>query len=151
GGTAAVIWREYLPARLGAFAAFICWLLAALVATPMLATLLGRLGQPLFRHIFAVEGRLAADNLVRSPGRTGLVIAALAATGCLLLTTAGFIYSTEQTMLDWLDQRVAADLFLTGGGGFESATQQVPISEDVGKQLSEKFKDEVDVALAVRA
>jgi putative ABC transport system permease protein len=149
-GVVAVVWRERLSLGTGgAFAGVVCWLLATLVATPMLASLLGRLGQPLFRRVFTVEGRLAADNLVRSPGRTGLVIAALAATGSLLLMTAGFIHSTEQTMLDWLDEKVGADLFLTGGGGLENATQQVPVSEKRGLEVARM--SEVDVVLGVRA
>jgi putative ABC transport system permease protein len=152
GGVAVVVWRERLALGLGcAFAGFVCWLLAALVAAPVLASLLGRSGQPLFRHVFAVEGRLAADNLVRSPGRTGLVVAALAATGSLLLTTAGFLHSTEQTMSEWLDEKVGADLFLTAGGGLDNATQQVPVSEKRGLDLAGAFRNEVDVVLAVRA
>jgi putative ABC transport system permease protein len=151
-GVAAVVWRERLGLGLaGAFTGFVCWLLAALVAAPVLAALLGRLGQPLFRHVFAVAGRLAADNLVRSPGRTGLVVAALAATGSLLLTTAGFLHSTEQTMSQWLEEKVGADLFLTGGGGLDNATQQVPVSEKRGTDLAGAFPDEVDVVMAVRA
>jgi putative ABC transport system permease protein len=151
-GVVVVVWRERLALGLGgAFAGFVCWLLAALVAAPVLASLLGRSGQPLFRHLFAVEGRLAADNLVRSPGRTGLVVAALAATGSLLLTTSGFLHSTEQTMSEWLEEKVGADLFLTGGGGLDNATQQVPISEKRGPDLAGAFRNEVDVVLGVRA
>jgi putative ABC transport system permease protein len=150
GGVAAVFWRESVPWRSGgAFAAYVCWLLATLVATPMLAAVLGRLGQPLFRRVFAVEGRLAADNLVRSPGRTGLVIAVLAVTGCLLVMTTGFIHSTERAMLDWLDDKIGADLFLTGGGALDNATQQIPVAEQRCSELAKL--SEVEAVMAVRA
>ena len=72
--------RTYLPPRFGAFAAPICLFAALLVAMPLLASAVGRLFQPFFRYFLGLEGRLAGDNLVRSPGRTGLVVAALAAT-----------------------------------------------------------------------
>ena len=39
----------------------------------------------------AIEWRIAADNLIRAPGRTGTVIGALAAGVCLICLTAGII------------------------------------------------------------
>ncbi len=108
---------------------------AVLVAMPLLAGVVGRLVQPFFRFFLGLEGRLAADNLVRSPGRTGLVVAALAATGGLLLQTAGFTHSTEHALNDWLDHNIAADLFVTAGSGISKAGFALPMDVRVGDEL----------------
>ena len=103
---------------------------------PLLAAVVGRLLQPFFRFFLGLEGRLAGDNLVRSPGRTGLVIAALAATGCLVLGTAGFTYSTERAINHWIDDNIAADLYVTAGSGISKAGFALPMDESVGVELA---------------
>jgi putative ABC transport system permease protein len=147
-GIACVVWRDRLPPRYGAFAGMTIFLLTALVATPLISGVLGRLLQPAARRFLSLEGRLASDNLVRSPGRTGLVIAALAATGALLVMTSGFIRSTEQILLLWIEDQIAADLFLTAGASFMNPGQMLPMSEDVGRRL--RADPDVEVALPVR-
>ncbi len=135
GGFLAVSLRQHLPARAGAFAGIVCILLGALVAAPILAAGFSRLVQPLFRGLLGLEGRLAADNLVRSPGRTGLVIAALAATGGLMVQTAGFLRSTESAIHDWINEKVGADLFVTSGSSVISGGQTVTMEEGFQKKL----------------
>ncbi len=147
-GVLCVAWRERLPIRFGAFGGIVCILLAALVTTPLLTGLLGRLLQPLFRYVFGLEGRLAADNLARAPGRTGLVIGALAATTALLVQTAGFIHSTEAAVFDWIDRQVAADLFVTSGSVASSTGMALPMEESLGPRL--KSLPEVAAVLPVR-
>lgn len=147
-GAACVFWRGCLPGRTAAFAGITLLLLTALVATPLAAGLAGRLLQPFARRLFGLEGRLAADNLVRSPGRTGLVIAALAATSALFVMTAGFIYSTEQTVLTWLDEQVAADLFVTGGGTFSNVGSMVALPDRLADRVKEM--PEIAAVLPVR-
>ena len=134
-GVACVAWRNHLPPRYGAFAGMTIFLLTALVATPLLAGVVGRLLSPLARRFLSLESRLAADNLVRSPGRTGIVIAALAATAALLVMTSGFIRSTEQILLTWIDEQIAADLFVTAGGTFGNGGQMLPMPEELGRRL----------------
>ena len=106
GGLALDEELDRLPPRYGAFAGMTIFLLTALVATPLIAGTLGRLLQPVARRLLSLEGRLASDNLVSSPGRTGLVIAALAATGALIVMTAMGYFSTlafsEMAARRWL-------------------------------------------------
>lgn len=147
-GMACVAWRDRMPPRYGAYAGMTLLLLTALVATPLISGAIGRLLQPLARRLLSLEGRLAADNLVRSPGRTGLVIAALAATGALLVMTSGFIHSTEHILLKWVDEQIAADLFMTSGGTFGNGGQMIPMSEEVGARL--RARPEVEAALPIR-
>ncbi len=147
-GAACVAWRDRLPPRVGTFAGITVLLLAALVATPLLAAVLGRLLLPAARLLPGLQARLAADNLVRSPGRTGLVVAAVALTGALLVMTSGFIRSTERTLLGWVDEQIAADLFVTSGGTFANGGQMTPMSEEIGRRL--RARPDVEAALPVR-
>src|SRR5262249_28816915 len=85
--------RDRMAMRLGMYAGLGLVTVAALLATPLLTALAARLLHPIVRRCFGLEGRLAADNLVRAPGRTGIVIAALAAGVALFMQTAGTIKS----------------------------------------------------------
>ncbi len=88
-------YREEMPRRAGAFSGIVLLMLAGVVATPLFSGVVGRVFHPLFGRLLGLEGRLAADNLVRSSRRVGLVIAALTATTALLVQTSGFIVSSE--------------------------------------------------------
>jgi putative ABC transport system permease protein len=137
-----------LPTRAGVFAGIVLILTGALAAMPLLTRVLGGFVRPLLRPVLGLEGRLAADNLVRSPGRTGIVIAALAATGALMVQTAGFIRCTEDGVLDWIDHAVAADLFVTCGGSVNTASAALPMDERVVGEL--RTLPEVESALGIR-
>jgi putative ABC transport system permease protein len=148
-GIASVVWRAHLPIRIGVFAGAVLLFLGGLVLIPLVTELLGRLLQPLVRSSLGLEGRLAADNLVRSPARTGIVIAALAATGGLVFHIAGFIYSTKSAVHTWIDQSIAADLFVTCGGSVDEASLTQPMDEHLGEELRRSLTD-VEAAVGVR-
>jgi putative ABC transport system permease protein len=134
-GAALVPLREYLPHRVSSFGAPVLMLLGLLVATPLLAALLARMLQPISRLVLDVPERLAADNLARSPGRTGLVIAALAAGVALVFQTAGVMRSSQDTILTWLDRSLAADLVVTANSPVTSSGKSLPMAESVGAAL----------------
>jgi putative ABC transport system permease protein len=148
GGFGLFFFRDYLPARVGTFGAPVVMLLGMLVATPLIAAVLARLIQPLSRFCLGVPERLAADNLARSPGRTGLVIAALAADVALMVQTSGVMRSSEDTILDWIDQSLAADLFVSANGPVTSGSQSLTMDEGIGKLL--ESLPEVTKAVPVR-
>jgi putative ABC transport system permease protein len=147
-GIASVAGRAYLPRRLGVFAGAILLFVAALVLIPLVTELLGRLLRPMVRSVLGLEGRLAADNLVRSPGRTGIVIAALAATAGLVFGLSGFIHSTKATVYTWLDDKIAADLFVTCGGSIDSASLTQPMDAHLHDKLTSL--PQVEAAVGVR-
>jgi putative ABC transport system permease protein len=101
--------------RLGTYGGMILFLLGALLAAPLLAAVIARMIQPLARRCFPITWRLAADNLVLSPGRTGLVIAALAAGVALVTQTYGTIASNQVALRDWVRESIAADLIVMSG------------------------------------
>lgn len=127
--------RESLPVRLGSFGGLVLILLGALLAAPLAATLLARLLQPLTRRLPGVEVRLAADNLLRASGRTGVVVGALAAGVALVVQVAGIALSNERPILDWCDRTITADLFVMNGDAASATNATLPLSADVARQL----------------
>jgi putative ABC transport system permease protein len=148
-GLAFIFLRSRLQVRTGSYGGLVLVLLGLLFLTPLLAAGISRVLQPMIRITFGLEARLAADNLVRSPGRTGLVITALAAGVAMVLQTAGVIRSNEDAILKWVDESIAADLFITSGSPVSGSGQNMPLKEDFGSQVEAAFPA-VKSALPVR-
>jgi putative ABC transport system permease protein len=134
-GLACLPMQSYLPPKMGIYGAPVLMLVGLLVATPLLAGGAARLLQWPARLMFGVPERLAADNLARSPGRTGLVIAALAATVALMVQTAGVMKSSEETILNWLDHTIAADLFVTANSPVTKTGSSQPMRDKMMTDL----------------
>ncbi len=124
-------------ARYGRYGGLSIVLIGTLMATPLIAAVLARLVRPLAYWFMGLEGRLGADNIIRSPGRTGLVIAALAAGVSLVLQTAGVIKSNRLALSAWIDDNLGADLFVTSGGEVSVGGKQSPMHESVRNQLEQ--------------
>jgi putative ABC transport system permease protein len=148
-GVGLILLRAYLPHRASRYGGLILVLVGALVATPLLADAAARLLQAPVRLLFGIEARLAADNLVRSPQRTGLVIAALAAGVALVMQTAGTIRSNREALRDWVQQSIGADLLVSSGSPVGSGAQGRPMPEYLGRQLEQMT--EVERALPMRS
>ena len=149
-GVLIVLSRGVLPPRAGAFGGLVVFLLGGLVATPIFAFAIGNALRPLLRRFLGIEGRLAADNLIAEPSRTGLVVAALAATAALSLQTAGFILSSETAVFNWVREKVGADLFLTSGSGFTQYIRSVSMREPLLDEVRRELGDRLDTALGAR-
>jgi len=111
-------------------------LLGALVAAPLVTAGIARLLQPVAHRLFPITWRLAADNLVRAPGRTGLVIAALAAGVSLVTQTYGTTTSNRLALHEWVQDCIAADLIVSSGspvgaGGAQTAGMKEALAEEI--------------------
>jgi putative ABC transport system permease protein len=148
-GTVCMVWRKELPERWGTYGGFVLVLLGTLLTTPLLASLAARLLQPLARLVLGIEGRLAADNLVRAPARTGLVITVLAAGVALFLQTAGVIRSNRDPIMEWVSQTVDADLIVSSGSTVTGSGQNLIMSEEFADTVQNALP-QVDAMLAVR-
>lgn len=138
-GVACLAFRSQIPGRLATFGSMTLIALAALLATPLFAAAAARLLRPVARRVLGVAGQLAADNLVLHPGRTGVVIAALAAGVALLLQTSGLIRSNEEAIRGWVDRSIAGDLFVTSGGPLSASGQTLPMPEVLGERMEAAF------------
>jgi putative ABC transport system permease protein len=131
GGFAMILTRDELPARVGAFGGMVCALVGLLLAMPIFVGIAVRALQPLLRATLPVEARLASDNLIRSPGRTGLVIGALAAGVAVMIQTAGVGRSNEEPVTRWLDEVIQADQFVAAGNVTEAVSSMCPLDPQV--------------------
>jgi putative ABC transport system permease protein len=139
GGSVMMALKNQLPPRWGTYAGFLMIGFGALLVTPILAVFLARWLQPLARWFFPLPIRLAADNLVREPGRTGVVVAALAAGVALMVETAGVLVSNQASFMEWVDQVITSDLFVTAGGPVSASGGSLPMDDTVGDQICRAF------------
>lgn len=135
-GIAFAMLREAMPLRLGSYGGLILMLAGALLAAPVFVAVAARLLLPLVRLLPGVGVRLAADNLLRSPGRTGLVIGALAAGVAMSSGVAGVAASNEKPVLEWVDRWVSPDFFVMGGEASSTTSSNLPL--DLG--LRDEFE-----------
>jgi putative ABC transport system permease protein len=140
-GITSLIIKDSLPHRLGTYASLLLVLGALLFLIPYAAAATAWALQPLAQRLMGISGRLAADNLLRAPGRTGLVITALAAGITLLLQTGGVIRSNEVAIRSWIDASIAGELFITAGGPLTASGQTLPMQEGVGRLVKREVPE----------
>jgi putative ABC transport system permease protein len=126
--------RGRLPSRVGTYGCALLAGLAFMLATPFVARLGVALLRPLAR-LMGPGGRLAADDLARSPSRTGLTVGALGLGLALTITIAGVITSTEEPIFRWLEQVIDAELFVTSGGAMTGGGEHNLMAESVGDEI----------------
>jgi putative ABC transport system permease protein len=136
GGVAMVLTRHDLPPRVGAFGGMMTALIGLLLAAPLIVGLMVRLTHPLLRRVLPIEARLAADNLLRSPGRTGVVIGALGAGVAVMIQTAGVGMSNEQPVVRWIDEIIQADRMVFSGSLSEAIASAAPVDARVPRELA---------------
>lgn len=137
-GIAMILLRRDLPHRVGSVGGMMIALVGLLLAAPLLVGGFLGLINPLLRRILPMEARLAADNLTRSPGRTGLVIGALAAGVMVMVETAGVAYSSERPFSGWIDQILRADLYVFGGSMATGTSSGAPMEPRVVTELGQQ-------------
>jgi putative ABC transport system permease protein len=96
-------------ATLGAFA----------LLTPQLLLHGSRWVRPLAERFGGIEGALAADNLRRALNRSSLVIAALLVSLSLTIGMNVMVNSFRDTVAEWIDGTISADLFIATANGFD--------------------------------
>jgi len=135
GGFATVLLRRQLPSPTGSLIGGSLVLIGMFLAMPIFVGLFSRLFLPLCRWSMGVEARLAADNLVRSPARTGLVIGALAAGVSLMFLTAGVGKSNEVPIRNWLEEVIQADAFVFRDNPAAANSSMAPMEPGVRDQF----------------
>ncbi|HZZ79658.1 MAG TPA: FtsX-like permease family protein [Gemmataceae bacterium] len=145
GGMSLIFLRDYLPKRWGTYGGLSLVMIGALLSAPLFAQVAARCLAPFSRRFFPIEWRIAADNLVRAPGRTGMVIGALAAGVCLIVETAGIIRSNREAIIGWVDSSIGSDIVVTSGSPVGSGGQNLPMDEGLGDELKRQLSEIEDV------
>jgi putative ABC transport system permease protein len=146
----AYLGMSYLPFRLGVYGTLVVVLLAAVLLAPLLTLSVARSLQPAARRWLGPAARLALDNLVRAPGRTGLVVATLAAGVALFIQASGFITSNDRAITAWVDHSLTGDLFITSGGPLSISGQNLPMAQGVLGSLEEVCPEAQVVPIRLR-
>lgn len=148
GGLAAVLLRKELPPLFGSLGGMMLVLIGLLLSAPILVGILVSLLQPLVRLSCPISIRLAFDNLSRAPGRTGVVIGALAAGVALMFQTAGVGRSNEEPVVAWIAQVVQADHFVFSGNMTAANSSNSPMGANVAREI--RALPEVDRVMTIR-
>jgi putative ABC transport system permease protein len=136
-GAAAILLRHELPHRIGSIGGMVFVLVGLLLATPIVVGAVVPLLRPVVRLVCGIEVLLAFDNLSRAPGRTGVVIGALAAGVAMMFQTAGVGRSNEEPVVAWIGQVVQADHFVFAGNMTSANSSNSPMAPTVARDLRE--------------
>lgn len=99
------------PPWMGFGAAF-CVLAGFSLVVPQMTSTFSHAAQDVLRAMQSVEATLAAGNLARSLVRNSVTIAALAAAVAMAIGVSVMVFSFRRTVESWVDQTLAADLFV---------------------------------------
>ncbi len=131
--------RKQIAPQLGSTFGLFFLLTGLFLAMPIFISVLAKILLPLIRLFLSVESRLAVDNLVRSPGRTGVVIGALAAGVCLMFQTSGVGRSNQVPVTEWLDTILKADAYILRGDLAQATSSQATMSPEVGLKIRQEI------------
>jgi putative ABC transport system permease protein len=118
------------------FLATIFFLLGISLATP--SVLQGFLA--FFRKVISpragATGRLAGLNLQKNITRNAVAAAAIFYGISVFVSSAGLIYSTQQSVLDWIDSYVRGDIIVTSGHPIATTgAQNIPMPVEMWKDI----------------
>ena len=85
---------------------------------PLLLNWFARVLRPIAERLGGIAGALAADNLRRALNRSSLVIAALLVSLALTIGMNLMVRSFRNTVADWINGTISADIFIATSGGF---------------------------------
>ncbi len=112
------------------YASAICAILGFALLSPELITLSRGILERLAKHLFGIEGKLAASNLAESLNRTATAVSALMVAVAMLIGISVMVGSFRQTVVYWVDQTLKADVFIAPAERF-AVGSNVPIAREV--------------------
>lgn len=115
----------------GNVGASLWWVSAVILAIPLMSGF-SRLMRGLLPRLFGIDGRIAAESLTRSPGRTGVTTAVIALSLTLAVTLSSVAGSFRESERNWfiLVGDLVVSAVATEGGWLES-----PLSATLGEEL----------------
>ncbi len=110
----------------GFYASYLLAVAAVILLAPSVTVLVVQCWRPLLSAWRPVEGKLAADSLLRAPQRTASTVTALMLSAAMAVGFAGIAAASRQSLRDWLDNGMTFDLFLTPAEAIGSRTVRFP-------------------------
>jgi putative ABC transport system permease protein len=98
------------------FSALFVITIGAAATTPLITLLLMRVARPALGAAFGMLGRMAARDVVATLSRTSVAIAALMIAVSVTIGVGLMVGSFRQTVIQWLDQTLRADVYVSAPG-----------------------------------
>ncbi len=118
------------------FSATICFLLGVSLATPAVLQWFLVFFRRAVSPRVGAAGRLAGLNLQKNIVRNAVAAAAIFFGISVFVSSAGIIYSTKQSVLEWIDSYVRGDIIVTSGHPIASTgAQNIPMPVDMWKEI----------------
>ena len=117
------------------YAAALLFVAAATLFMPMVVSGVLAAGAASLRKMLGVEALLAARSLAGSLRRTSVLVGALATAVAMMTSVGIMVGSFRQTVLNWMDSELPADLYIRPAGG-PAADQHPTIAPDVAPRLA---------------
>ena len=89
----------------------------------------------LVRQVSSLPIRLGAENVPRTPWRSGATVATIAAALGMAVTLASLVQNFEGAWMGWLEQHFGADLFVGAGARFRLLAGP-PMAEAIGRTIA---------------
>lgn len=119
------------------FAALFAITIGAAALTPLVTLLLMRAARPAMGALFGLLGRMAARDVVATLSRTSVAIAALMIAVSVTIGVGLMVGSFRQTVVQWLDASLRADIFVSAPGLTSDNRLDAPLPPDVVERLSQ--------------
>jgi putative ABC transport system permease protein len=120
---------------IGGWAGSLTATLAGAMLCPRLIRLLMRPLAPATARLLGVQGRIAAGNLPRDLARNSVTIGALMIAVAMTVSIGTFMSSFQRSAMNWIDQTLPADLFITASSSMANA-RNVPISAELREPMA---------------
>ena len=119
----------------GAAGSCMLLVLGATLASPRLVQVSYAATRSAFGAV-GTEARLALENLPRSIFRTSATVSALMVGVAMATSFAAFVGSFESSTVEWVDQTLPADLWITSAGSVAGGGNALPMSNDLRGELA---------------
>jgi putative ABC transport system permease protein len=117
------------------YVALLALVLAVAVSSPLAVSLLASAVSGLFAKWFGIEGRLAVENILRNPARTGFTAAALVIGLAVIINTAGAITSLRGSIDSWIARIFSGDIIVAAHNPFTAGSVSAPLRETLVQDL----------------
>jgi len=117
------------------FAALFVITIGAAAITPLVTLLLMRVARPVLGAAFGLLGRMAARDVVATLSRTSVAIAALMIAVSVTIGVGLMVGSFRTTVVQWLDQTLRADVYVSAPG-FSGTRTDTPLPPELVRRLS---------------
>jgi putative ABC transport system permease protein len=111
-----------------------------MIGTALLIGRLLRWVHPVWHHLVGQRlgpaANLASRNLIRNLSRTSITVGGLAVSFGMATSSSVFVHTFIANALDWVEQSIPADLFVTSSAPF-SIGGNVPMAAQLGREIAQ--------------